>query len=137
MTWPTLDELLTRGLPKGELYCFMSATPKKLKPDELDEFERRAYALINRRGVRDPNARELWRRNSTVFETDYLMLVNQDLHFVARVCDRVPDSNGIMLFRQAWIKTKATNVVEHRYSIAKIALQHMRDLMVLEDLASL
>lgn len=124
--WP-----MPNGLLKGEMIGFMTV-PKKLSPEELDEFELRAYALLNRRGVRHTEAKAL-----TTFETDYLQLVNSDSSFVVRVCDRRPTSSGIMLFEQAWRKHKATNDVEHHPDEARIALQHMRDLMVLEDLADL
>lgn len=132
--WPSPPS----GLLKGEVYAFMSPPPKKLSPEELEEFELRAYALIRRRGVIDLSSPQRWRRDAIVFETDYLQLVNQGHQFVARVCDRRPmNPSGIMLYQQAWLKNKATNAIDHRYELAKVALQHMRDLMVLEDLANL
>lgn len=134
MTWPKPDEL---GLQKGEIHCFMSRAPKRLSPEELEEFELRAYALIRHRGVIDLSSQQRWRRDAIVFETDYLQLVNQGHQFVARVCARRPDKHGIMVYEQAWLKDKATNAIDHHYDLAKIALQHMRDLLILDDLASL
>jgi len=112
----------------------MSAPPKKLSPEELEELERRTNALLNRRGVRYENAISYWRRSSLFFETGYLMLVSNDSSVEVRVGDD-PDVNGMVVYAEAYTKKKATNVSTHHYVTAKIALQLMRDLMVLDDLS--
>jgi hypothetical protein len=115
----------------------MAKTRKQLSEEELDEFELRAYALLNRRGVRDTNSKTRWRRYALIYETPYLQLASQGHQIVVRVCDRRPRVDGLMLYEQAWRKDKAANTIEHVYDKAKVALQHMRDLMILDDLASL
>ena len=113
----------------------MAKAPKQLTTEELDEFEVRTYALLNRRGTRNPSAKG-WRSYAVVFETPYLQLVSMGHQITVRVCDRRPrNPGGVLLYEQAWQKDKASSKIVHHYQKAKIALQHMRDLMVLDDLA--
>lgn len=133
--WPNLNDFLGKGLQKGEIFAFMSRPPEQLPQEDLEEIERRAYAIVNRRGRRYPKATNHWKKASITFATHNLMVQSNPLGLDVRVYMGRPDRRGVRLFELAWQKRAADNKLTHRADKARIALRLLRDLMILDDLA--
>jgi hypothetical protein len=129
MIWPPSNEL---GLLKGEIFCIVSRPPEQLTPEETEELERRAYAILNKMGSegRAPTTKE----PGIVYQTMQLIISSSDNRLEVRHAGP-PSKHGVHCFQLAYQKRKTDNVVLTYVEKGRLALTAMRKLMILDDLA--
>ncbi len=71
-----------------------------------------------------------------VYEDKNLMIVDSLSETVVR-WSGPPDHRGMLVFEECWRKFKSDSDIKSRRDLGTLALQAMRKLMVLDDLASI
>jgi len=130
--WPAA----TNGLNKGEIFCLMANRPLTLTKEEEAELERRALHLVHLYGKTDPESVSGWRRASLVFDSDGVMLVYNENVLEVRVCE-APVKGDILLYTLAFQRLHEDGQTSSRRTEGLVALETLKRLMVLDDLANI
>ena len=129
MIWPQSE-----GLTKGEVYCWMAKTRPQLNDDEKEELERRALYLLKLYGVQEHTSPSLWRKHSVVYQC-YPLMIASDEHKLRVMFSQPPDQRGIQTYQMAFEKMEGWDTSDAPPYRGRLALEFMRRLMLLDDLA--
>ena len=129
MIWPQSE-----GLTKGEVYCWMAKERPQLSDEEKEELERRALYLLKLYGVQEHDSPQLWRKHSVVYQC-YPLMIASDEYKLRVMFSQPPDARGIQTYQLAFEKTKGWDTSDAPPYRGRLALTHMRRLMLLDDLA--
>ncbi len=108
--------------------------PEELTAAEKVEMERRATHLLKLHGVKDTRAHALWRRHSTVYQS-YPLMIASDEYKLRVMFSHPADERGLQTYQMAFEKMKVEGRIAAPKFRGSLALELMRRIMLLEDLA--